>query len=85
MRVDPVRDWFILAGTFVAVLICIIVWNLWTFGTVAGGGTIGAPPASTPSTFSLSSLKTIRTIFMDRASEEMKYEAGIYSFADPSQ
>lgn len=69
----------------VAMLIGIIVWNLWTFGTVIGGGTIGAPPPSAPAAFNLSSLNTIRTMFADRALEEMKYETGIYSVADPSQ
>ena len=84
-RVDPVRDWFILAGTSAIILIGIVVWNLWTFGTVAGGGTIGAQATSTPPSFSLSSLNAIRTIFAERAAEEMKYKTGTHSFADPSR
>ena len=65
-------------------LIGIISWNVWTFQTVAGGGTIGASPNATPSVFSRTSLDAIHVIFASRAAEEAKYVTGVYRFADPS-
>ncbi len=81
---DPARDWLVLLILTTIILAGIIVWNVWAFDTVAGGGAIGTPPAKAPATFSQSSLDTIRTIFANRASEEAKYTTGVYSFTDPS-
>lgn len=84
-HVDPMRDWLALCMLAGVALTGIIVWNLWTFGTVIGGGTIGAPQASTTPTFNLSPLSTVHAIFAERAVEETKYEKGVYKFTDPSQ
>ena len=83
--VDPVRDWIVLLSIAAIALIVIIVWNAWTFSTVAGGGTIGAPVAKAPSIFSSSSLDAIHTVFERRAVEEAKHRTGTYRYADPSQ
>ncbi|MHB8710325.1 MAG: hypothetical protein ACYC6X_02110 [Minisyncoccota bacterium] len=84
-RQDPVRDWLILLTLSTLALAGIVVWNVWTFDTVATGGIIGAPATGTPPVFSRSSLDTIHTIFTSRAAEEAKYMTGAYHFADPSQ
>jgi hypothetical protein len=82
---DPVRDWLVLLSLSTIVLISIIVWNAWAFDTVAGGGFIGTSTAKAPEVFNQASLNTIRSIFEYRATEEARYESGVYSFADPSQ
>ena len=84
-RINPVRDWLMLLSFSAIILAGIIVWNIWVFDTVANGGVLGAPAASTSSLFSNSSIDTIRTIFADRAVEEAKYKTGTYHFIDPSQ
>lgn len=84
---DPVRDWLALLTLSVIALASIIVWNLWTFETVVGGGAIGAAPANTaPSTMpDRASLDAIHALFESRAAEEAKYATGVYRYADPSQ
>ncbi len=85
MRRDPVRDWLTLLTLSIIALAAIIVWNAWTFDTVASGGVIGTPMTTTQPVFNHSSLDAIHTIFASRAAEEEKYVTGAYSFADPSQ
>ncbi|MCX6786260.1 MAG: hypothetical protein NTU85_00315 [Candidatus Kaiserbacteria bacterium] len=82
---NPQRDWFILLTISVMVLVGSIVWNVWTFETVAQGGIIGSIATSSPPIFSRASLDTIHTVFENRANEKAKYETGSYHFADPSQ
>lgn len=83
-RLDPARDW-IIAFTVAAILLAgIIVWNVWAFDTVAQGGVIGPATTTASPIFSQSSLDAIRTIFANRAAEEVKYTAGAYRFPDPS-
>jgi hypothetical protein len=84
-HIDPVRDWLILMTLFIFSLICIIVWNVWAFDTVARGGVIGSSVKSTSPVFNSSSLETIRGVFEKRAAEESKYVNGVYRYADPSQ
>jgi len=84
-RLNPVRDWFVLLALSLMALACIIVWNVWAFGTIAQGGIIGSAATSSPPVFNSSSLDAINAIFSNRAVEEMKYETGVYRFADPSQ
>ena len=38
---SPVRDWLIMLTFSILVLAGIVVWNIWTFDTVANGGAIG--------------------------------------------
>ena len=64
---------------------CIIVWNLWAFDTVANGGVIGASATTTTPVFNRASLDAIHDVFTSRAEEEAKYKDGIYSYSDPSQ
>ncbi len=82
---DPMRDWLILLSLSAIALAGIIVWNVWAFDTVVGGGTIGPPATKAPEVFSRSSLEAIRTVFTNRAEEGAKYDTGVYRFADPSQ
>jgi hypothetical protein len=83
---DPVRDWLALITLAAILLIGIIIWNVWTFETVANGGSLaGAPQAGTPTLFDRSSLDSIHKVFEKRASEAAKYETGVYRYTDPSQ
>lgn len=84
-RLDAVRDWLVLLTLSVLALVSIVVWNVWAFDTVAGGGTIGASTTRAPAVFNRTALEEIRVIFEDRALERAKYETGVYHFADPSQ
>ena len=84
-RKDPTRDWFILLTLALFAFVCIVVWNIWAFDTVARGGTIGTRATSTPAAFNRSSIDAVRAVFEMRAVEEAKYMTGVYRFADPSQ
>ena len=84
-QLDPVRDWLMLLTVSAIALAGIIVWNVWAFDTVANGGIIGTANVGVPSVFNRSSLNEINAVFANRAAEELKYETGVYSFADPSQ
>jgi len=84
-RPDPEQDWLVLLGGSMIVLVGIVVWNVWAFDTVTKGGVIGAAATSTAPLFDQASLDTVHRIFADRAAEELKYAAGVYHFADPSQ
>lgn len=83
--IDPVRDWLLLLTVSGLILIGSIVWNMWAFGTVASGGTIGTVMSRSPTVFDNTSLEPIRTLFEKRATEEEKYTTGVYHFSDPSQ
>lgn len=82
---DPARDWMILLIFSVITLAGIIVWNVWAFDTIAGGGTIGSRVVTEPPIFSRSSLDSVHSIFEKRSAEEEKYVSGVYRYADPSQ
>jgi len=85
MLFDPVRDWIILLTLSLFAFVCIVVWNVWAFDTVASGGTIGANAVSAPPVFNRSSIDVIHAVFEKRAGEEAKYVTGVYRYADPSQ
>lgn len=86
-RADPTRDWLALITISVIALAGIIVWNIWAFETVAGGGAIGAAPATTASLAvpDRAALDAIHALFESRAVEKAKYSTGAYRYADPSQ
>jgi hypothetical protein len=84
-RIDVTRDWITLLSLTLIAFAAIIAWNAWAFNTVAEGGVIGAPATSTPAVFSQTSLDAIHTVFSQRSDEELKYQTGVYGFADPSQ
>lgn len=83
-RVDPERDWIVLLILSFITFLLVVVWNVWAFDTVAGGGVIGSSVAGRPAIFSQASLDVIHTIFDNRAAEEAKYVSGVYRYADPS-
>lgn len=85
VRGDPVRDWLVLLTLSIFALVCIVVWNVWAFDTVAQGGSIGPAATSTPAIFNPSSIGTINDVFQMRATEEAKYVTGVYRYSDPSQ
>ena len=85
VRQNPTRDWLVLLIFSAIALMGIVVWNVWAFQTVTGGGVIGAPAVKTSPVFNPSSLDTIRAIFENRVAEEAKYRTGVYRYADPSQ
>jgi len=82
---DPARNWLVIFAVSVIAFIGIVVWNVWTFNTVARGGVIGTPLSEAPPFFDRSSLDTIRSIFVSRAEEEARYVTGTYRYTDPSQ
>ena len=82
---DPVRDWIVLLMSMIICLAGIVVWNVWTFDTIASGGSIGPVATSSPPVFSRSSLDAVHAIFTDRLNESVKYTDGIYRYTDPSQ
>ena len=82
---SPVRDWLIMLAIAAMSFIGIVVWNIWAFDTVAGGGSIGSPSVTAPPAFSRSSIDAIHAVFANRAVEEAKYRTGEYQYADPSQ
>ena len=83
-RLNPARDWGVLLSLTALVLVLIIGWNVWAFQTVVNGGVLGGAVASSPPVISQTSIDALRTLFSDRAAEEMNYAAGIYRFTDPS-
>ena len=85
IRLDPVRDWLVLMSLAGIALACIVVLNMWTFDTVAGGGIIGGQASSTPSLVSQESIDAVRAVFDARTAEEAKYVTGTYRFSDPSR
>jgi hypothetical protein len=85
VRGDPVRDWLLLLTLAFIAFVCIVVWNVWAFDTVAQGGSIGTAATSTPPAFNSSSIDTINSVFQSRANEEAKYVTGVYRYSDPSQ
>ena len=82
---DPARDWLTLLTLAAIAFICIVVWNIWAFDTVASGGTIGKTVTNAPAAFSPASMNAVRAVFQMRAAEEAKYVTGVYRYADPSQ
>ncbi len=84
-RPDPVRDWLVLLTLSLFAFVCIVVWNVWAFDTVAQGGVIGTAATSTPPVFNHASLDAVHAVFDARAAEEAKYVTGVYRYADPSQ
>lgn len=82
---DPERDWIGMLTVSIIAVIGIIVWNAWTFETVANGGTIGTATTSPRSSFNRSSLDAVEVIFSKRSAEEAKYRTGVYRYSDPSQ
>lgn len=86
-RRDPARDWLALLTLSAIALAGIVVWNVWAFETVAGGGAIGTAPAKTALSIMLdrAALDAVRALFESRAAEQAKYSTGVYRYADPSQ
>ena len=82
---DPARDWLILITLSTIALAGVIVWDIWAFDTVAGGGVIGTAVSQAPTVFDTSALDTVHTLFDSRAAEGSKYVTGTYHFVDPSQ
>jgi hypothetical protein len=77
----PSRDWLILLAFIFVCLLMSVVWNLWMFGKVTAGETIGTggvqqPPNAAP-------VDEVGKLFEERALEEARYK-GEYHFVDPS-
>ena len=82
---DPEHDWMGMLAIAVTAFVSIVVWNIWTFQTVANGGVIGTATSSPMTSFSRSSLDAVDVIFSNRSAEEAKYRTGVYRYSDPSQ
>ncbi len=84
-EINPMRDWLVLITLFIIALAGVVVWDIWSFGVVTNGGTIGGTKTVSTQTLDQSSLNKINIIFSSRAAEENKYKTGVYRYADPSQ
>lgn len=84
-NIDPVRDWLAMLIFSTIVLVSIIMWHVWLFGTVASGGDINVSTPKVSPIFSRTSLDAIFKIFENRATEETKHMTGVYRYSDPSQ
>ncbi len=84
-RPDPVRDWLTLLAVTVVILCVVVVGNARLFDTVANGGSIAAPSASSTPAFDQSMLQNVQMLFAERAAQEQKYASATLQFADPSQ
>lgn len=82
---DPSRNWLTLLTLALFAFVCIVVWNIWAFDTVARGGVIGTNVGNSTTVFNRSSINEVRAIFEKRSAEEARYVTGVYRFADPSQ
>lgn len=80
--IHPIRDWFMIVGIALALLITSVGWNMWLFSRAIEGEAIGEAPAPA-NTYDLSSLDTVRAIFDRRQAEEARYRND-YRFVDPS-
>lgn len=82
---DPERDWVGMLVIAVTAFVGIVVWNIWTFETVANGGVIGTATTSPAALLNHSSLDAVDAVFSNRSDEEAKYRTGVYRYTDPSQ
>jgi len=85
IRPDPGRDWLVLLTFSGVALASLLVYNMWLFETVAGGGVLSGEAVDLTPPVSPSAVTIVRTVFEQRASEEAKYVTGTYRLSDPSQ
>jgi hypothetical protein len=77
----PSRDWLVLlVCTFVFMLVS-VAWNLWMFGKVTSGQSIGTETAQRP--VHTAPIEAVTKLFESRAAEEARYKTD-YRFVDPS-
>lgn len=84
-RADPVRDWLTLLAVAALMLGIVIAGSARLFDTVANGGSMAEPAATATPAFNDSMLRSVQTIFSERAVQEAKFASGTVQFADPSQ
>ena len=80
---NPVRDWFILLGVMVAVLLASVGWNYYLYKAAEAGVLPGASQSATPALDPALGGK-VDAVFSARASEMTQYENGAHAFIDPS-
>lgn len=81
-RVQPTRDWLILSGIAIGLLILSVIGNVFIFNQLESGKSLVAtstPPA--PNT--AGSVAAAQHLFQLRATEENHYQSD-YHFVDPS-
>lgn len=81
-KIRPVRDWFILLGMGLVILVITIGWNMWSFLRLLDGQPFGQVQ-SPESSYDLSSLEKVEAVFGTRKMEEDRYRND-YRFVDPS-
>lgn len=82
---DPARDWRVLLGFFALAFAVVIVWNVWAFQTIVGGGVLGEAGVAAPPSFDQAAINALPSALQSRAAESAKYTDGRYRFADPSK
>ena len=82
-RIRPARDWFVLLGISILLLLLGIGWNVFLFNQFenapATSNSVVAPAQQNAS----ASITKVQTIFQQRATEETNYQQN-YHFVDPS-
>lgn len=81
-ELQPARDWHIVLGIALIVLIGSVLWNMWIFSQATDDQPIGEGvtiPEPAPLT-----LDATRELFTERAEERARY-VNSYRFTDPSR
>lgn len=82
-QIHPSRDWLILLGVSLAMLIGFALWSTWVFMEGADPSAEQAATSTAP-TLSPRLLEDTNALFERRAEEEARYR-GEYRFVDPSR
>lgn len=82
-RLRPERDWLVLLGMTVILLIASIAWNVFYFINTAANQPSSSAPAPTQTLSSASEVTSVQNIFKSRATEQTNYQQN-YKFVDPS-
>ena len=81
-KLKPYRDWFLLLGLMLLILVASVGWNIVTFFRAVDGEVIGTtePPKEI---FDEAAVERVEEAFTARAEEEARYRT-TYQFVDPS-
>lgn len=81
----PMRDWLIIIGLALVAFFASIFFNVVTFWNIMEHKSIVKQVTTSVPVINQNAINKVNTIFSTRATEQVKYESGVYSFTDPSQ
>jgi hypothetical protein len=79
----PGRDWFVVIGIAVIVLIASIALNVWFFISLANSENAAPAVTTAHTTSSAGAVTDVQNIFQERATQQTDYQQ-TYHFVDPS-